>query len=157
MECGDTDVGFLLKQISNAMGRRANHGLKDVTISQLRVMIFLAKQPPLTCFQRDVERSFNVSHPTVTGLIKRLEAKGYVQVCPGRQDRRCKELQLTAEGEAMLQQAAAHRAAMERQLCRGLSAEEMAQLRRMLGRLYQNALEGAASQTAQGGGDEWIK
>lgn len=141
MNRGEVDVGFLLKQIATTISRVADQSLRPATMSQLRVLIFLSHQPEHTCCQRDIEHHFDVSHPTVVGLIKRLEAKGLIHSETAASDRRKKELHLTADGEALLKQAAAHRSAMEAQLCKGIAPEDIETLRGLLAQIYQNALE----------------
>lgn len=145
MQGGEVDVGFLLKQITTTISRVADQSLRPVTLSQLRVLIFLSRQPNRTCCQRDIEHHFDVSHPTVVGLIKRLEAKGLLHAETAQSDRRKKELHLTDAGEALLEQAAAHRNSMEAQLCKGFSPEDMEKLRTLLALIYQNAVELTAS------------
>ena len=137
----DLDVGFLLKRISTAIGKNADQGLKTVTFSQMRVIIYIAHAPEQRCCQKDIEARFGVSHPTVVGLLKRLEAKGLVTTAMSQKDKRRKEVALTPAGRALVDEAVARRATLERQLNKGLSQEDLRELRRLLVRIYQNALE----------------
>lgn len=56
-------------------------------------------------------------------------------------DKRRKEVYLTAAGSALLDDAAVHRTAMEQQLRKGLTEDDLRLLRRLLTQIYQNALE----------------
>ena len=50
----------------------------DLTASQGHIMGYLAHrdQPPCS---RDIEEAFRMSHPTVSGLLSRLEKKGFIE------------------------------------------------------------------------------
>ena len=69
----------------------------DLTASQGRVMGYLArcKQPPCA---RDVEEEFHLSHPTVSGILSRLEKKDFIEFRPDEQDRRVKRIYLRPKG-----------------------------------------------------------
>ena len=82
----DLDVGFLLKRISTAIVRNADQGFKPITLSQMRVMMYIAHQQGHACCQKDIEARFGVAHPTVVGLLKRLEAKGLVVTSMSEKD-----------------------------------------------------------------------
>lgn len=45
--------------------------------------------------QRDVEKNLNLKNPTVTGILKRLDEKGYIFCVPNANDRRKKIIYLT--------------------------------------------------------------
>ena len=126
----DLDVGFLLKRISTAIVRNADQGFKPITLSQMRVMMYIAHQQGHACCQKDIEARFGVAHPTVVGLLKRLEAKGLVVTSMSEKDKRRKEVYLTAAGNALLDDAAVHRTAMEQQLRKGLTEDDLRLLRR---------------------------
>ena len=73
----------------------------DLTASQGPILGFLAhrKVPPCA---RDIEEEFRLSHPTVSGLLARLEKKGFIEFFPDETDRRCKRLRLLPRGEECL-------------------------------------------------------
>ena len=108
MSRDNMDVGFLLKQINIALARNADQSFKPVTFSQMRVLVFLAHQPNNTCYQKALETELDVSHPTVVGLLQRLEAKGLIATLTDEYDRRRKEICLTDAGRTVLQGASKH-------------------------------------------------
>ena len=61
----------------------------DLTAAQGHIMGYLAhqKQPPCP---KDIEEAFHLSHPTVSGLLSRMEKKGFIELRPDPNDRRCK-------------------------------------------------------------------
>lgn len=70
----------------------------DLTAAQGHIMAYLAhqKQPPCP---RDVEAEFQLSHPTVSGLLQRLEQKGFIELRTDPKDRRCKRIYILPKGE----------------------------------------------------------
>ncbi|MBQ8622469.1 MAG: MarR family transcriptional regulator [Oscillospiraceae bacterium] len=69
----------------------------DLTASQGHIMGFLAhrEQPPCP---RDIEAEFQLSHPTVSGLLSRLEQKGFLELRTDPDDRRCKRIFILPKG-----------------------------------------------------------
>ena len=71
----------------------------DLTAAQGQIMGFLThrKEPPCS---RDIEEAFQLSHPTVSGLLSRLEKKGFIDFRPDQDDRRCKRIYILPKGHA---------------------------------------------------------
>ena len=69
----------------------------ELTAAQGHIMGFLAhrQQPPCS---RDIEEAFELSHPTVSGLLSRLEKKGFIEFRPDPEDRRCKRIYILEKG-----------------------------------------------------------
>jgi DNA-binding MarR family transcriptional regulator len=69
----------------------------DLTAVQGHIMAYLAhaKQPPCP---RDLEAEFHLTHPTVSGLLSRLEQKGFIQLRTDPEDRRCKRIYVLEKG-----------------------------------------------------------
>ena len=71
----------------------------DLTAAQGQIIGFLSfrKEPPCS---RDIEEAFQLSHPTVSGLLSRMEKKGFIEFRPDPADRRCKRIYLLPKGQA---------------------------------------------------------
>jgi DNA-binding MarR family transcriptional regulator len=69
----------------------------ELTAAQGHIMAYLAhaKQPPCP---RDVEAEFHLTHPTVSGLLSRLEQKGFIELRTDPEDRRCKRIYVLEKG-----------------------------------------------------------
>jgi len=70
----------------------------DLTAAQGRILGYLSRRETPPC-SRDIEEEFHLSHPTVSGLLTRLEKKGFVEFRPDESDRRCKRICILEKGQ----------------------------------------------------------
>lgn len=85
---------FIMEQIMNRQMEEL-----DLTASQGHIIGFLGHRPEAPC-ARDMEVFFDLSHATVSGLLSRMEAKGFVEIRPDEKDRRVKRIYLLEKGRA---------------------------------------------------------
>ena len=109
----------------------------ELTAAQGHIMGYLAhrKQPPCS---RDIEEAFHLSHPTVSGLLARLEKKGFIEFRPDEQDRRCKRIYVLPKGQECNERIHNTILFNERRIVQGFSEEERAQFAAFLERATQN-------------------
>lgn len=69
----------------------------ELTAAQGRIMGFLAHTSEPPC-PRDLEAEFQLSHPTVSGILSRLEQKGFIELRTDPDDRRCKRIYVLPKG-----------------------------------------------------------
>ena len=69
----------------------------ELTAAQGRILGYLAhcKEPPCPS---DVEEVFQLTHPTVSGLLSRLEQKGFVELRSDAEDKRRKRIHILPKG-----------------------------------------------------------
>lgn len=134
-------LGFKIKAICDALGRGANRSFRElgVTFSQLCLLTNLVAQGGHTT-QRRLELLLGVSHPTVVGLVKRLEAKGYVTTFFSVEDARMKVVAITDEGRAATERAGRHRERSEAAMVCGLCDEDVGRLKELLDHVHANLL-----------------
>ncbi len=104
-------------------------------------------EPPC---QRDIESRFNIKHPTATGLLQRLEDKGFVEFRPDKYDGRLKRIVITEAGRAAAEQTKRRLDDMDRKLTSNLTAQELHELHRLLDRLVENARQSAGCRRQEG-------
>lgn len=109
----------------------------DLTAAQGHILAYLShhREPPCP---RDLEEFFHLSHPTVSGLLTRLEKKEFISIRPDRQDKRCKRIYILPKGEACNQTMQQHIQAIEHRMVQDFSEEEQAQFARLLDRAVAN-------------------
>lgn len=91
--------GHLIRMLHSGTDQKITAALAsmELTAAQGPVLGFIerSEQPPCA---RDLEEVFHLSHPTVSGLLTRLEKKGFIQFRPDEADRRCKRIYLLDKG-----------------------------------------------------------
>ena len=109
----------------------------ELTPVQSRVMGYLAHRSEPPC-AKDVEEEFSLSHPTVSGILSRLEKKGFVEFRPDPQDRRCKRIYVLEKGMEHIDQIRRTIHENEERIVRDFSQEEKALFAQFLERAIRN-------------------
>lgn len=136
----EKDIGYLLKAISEKMRSRVDTRMKsyDLTLSQGRVLHFIEyKGGSVT--QKEIEESLEVSHPTVVGLLSRLQKNGFIECLYDVQHGKNKIVRMSEKAREFSEETARDREKSERELVEGLNENEVKELKRLLGILYKNS------------------
>lgn len=109
----------------------------ELTSAQGRILGYVSHCPHPPC-PRDVEEAFQLSHPTVSGLLSRLEQKGFLALRPDPDDRRCKRIHIQPKG--LQCQELMHRTIQENEerMVQNFTEEEQALFRTLLQRAIEN-------------------
>ena len=99
MEC-ERHLGGYFRAISNALGQNMQRNLDELGLTATQNMFlhhlwFRQEKLGLTTSPKDLEEFFDIKHPTVSGILQRMEASGFVEFQPSQTDRRCKVIGLT--------------------------------------------------------------
>lgn len=126
------DVGYLIKSINDKLAARADAELKqfNLTMSQCRVFLYLSSRGGQAT-QKEIETFLDVAHPTVVGLVSRMEQNGYV-ICWPCEDGRNKYVKLTPQAEAIDKDMQRNQLENEEMLLAPLSPEDRERLRDLL-------------------------
>lgn len=126
------DVGYLIKSINDKLRVRADAELKQyhLTMSQSRVLVYLRSQGGQAT-QKEIETFLDVAHPTVVGLVSRMEQNGYVTCWPC-EDGRNKYVKLTPQAEAIDKDMQRNQLKNEEMLLAPLSPKDRERLRDLL-------------------------
>jgi DNA-binding MarR family transcriptional regulator len=109
----------------------------ELTAAQGHIMGYLAHRDTPPC-SRDIEEVFHLSHPTVSGLLSRLEKKGFIEFRPDEADRRCKRICMLPKGHECIELMHQTICSTEQQLVQGFTEEECAQFSALLERAIAN-------------------
>lgn len=109
----------------------------DLTAAQGHILAFLSHHPEAPC-PRDIENVFHLSHPTVSGLLNRLEKKEFIEFRPDTHDRRSKRIYLLPKGEACHRKMDETISGIEARLVQGFSEEEQETFTRLLDQAIEN-------------------
>lgn len=109
----------------------------DLTAAQSHVLGYIThrKDPPCP---RDIEEAFQLSHPTVSGILSRLEQKDFIQLLPDEQDRRCKRIYIRPKGRELDEMMHQTIRATEEKMVEHFTEEEKAQFADLLQRAIAN-------------------
>lgn len=131
--------GRTFRRLDCAMRQSMDGALSsmDLTFSQGHIMGYLAhsEQPPCA---KDIEDRFQLSHPTVSGLLSRLEKKEFIALRPDPEDRRRKLVYILPKGKQCNETMHAVIRDGEERLLTGFSKEEREQFQQYLLRALQN-------------------
>ena len=134
-----THYGYMARILHWCTGQVMNQALQrmDLTSSQGHIMGYLAHRQDPPC-SRDIEEAFQLTHPTVSGLLARLEKKGFIEFRPDAQDRRCKRIYILPKGHECNDTMHRIIAENEQRMVQGFTEEEKAQFAQLLQRAITN-------------------
>ena len=107
----------------------------DLTAAQGPIMGYLAHQRQPPC-PRDIEKEFQLSHPTVSGILSRLEQKGFIELRTDPDDRLCKRIYVLPKGKECHDLMHTTIQSNEQRIVEGFTPEE----RELFGQLLQRAI-----------------
>ena len=136
----EIDIGKFVKIINNMLDSKANRDFRkwDLTCSQHAIIAYLFDHKSVETTQRDLEETFSLKNPTVTGLLNLLEKKGMIQRVTNPKDRRSNIIKLTEKSLALEKQLTASRKMAEEAILKGFTPDEKQQLESFMRRLMDN-------------------
>lgn len=136
-------LGIKIKLINEKIKQHLNDRLKEnnLTLSQFMVLKYLKQHDNEKVSQKELAQAVQVTHPTMIGLIDRLEEKGMVSRQVDGNDRRYRYIRLTDMGRQYLNQSKQDAEAMDSALVRNFTQEEVAVLKSLLDKVYENISE----------------
>lgn len=131
--------GRMIKIISDRMKANGGASLKEknITFIQSGIIRHLEKNGGKTT-QKEIEDYLHVSHPTVVGIISRMENNGFLTCHTDENDKRQKVVELTESAYALAAQIRQEIEEHENEMVDGFSEEEIELLMSFLERIYKN-------------------
>ncbi len=132
-------IGYLLKVITDRIKVKADTELKshNLTLTQSRVLAYLNRRSGQAT-QKEIEDYLEVSHPTVVGVVYRMEQNGFLHSWFDLQDKRNKMVELTDMALKICREMDRMISAQEEKMLRSLSKEQTAELEKTLMVIYKN-------------------
>lgn len=133
-------LGFQFKQINDKFKESINSKLNkyDITFSQFSVLHYLFSKNGTQVTQKDIEEFLELKHPTVIGILKRLEHKGFVHCIINSEDKRYRNVLLTEKALTLKKDLDQNKEMLDDILKKGLSDDEIQQLKSLLDRIIEN-------------------
>lgn len=138
--------GHYFRILHSCTGQAMTNALADLelTAAQGHIMGYITHRPQPPC-ARDIEEAFQLSHPTVSGLLNRLEKKGFIEFRPDEADRRCKRIYLLPKGRQLDETMHNTIRATEAQLVQDFTEEE----KELFGQLLERAIRNMGEHTCR--------
>lgn len=133
-------LGLIFRRIAHAAKKETDNNLRklNLTMSQGLVLEYLNNTTDEELTQKSIEQHFNLQHPTVSGILKRLEKHGFIISSVNKTDRRVKDISLTDKARHIEEIARKDKKQLEETLVKGLSDEEKETLRKLLTKVLHN-------------------
>lgn len=130
-------MGLMLHRMMNRT--RSMYQEFDLNRSQASVLFSLHQKKSMS--QKELAVQLNMTPPSITSTIQKMERSGYISRKPDQSDQRIMRLELTGKGESCIQTVKMIADQMEEMLFRGMSAEEKILFRRFLMQINDNLAE----------------
>ena len=100
----NTDILIKIRKIVRSINLESKKILKDhgVSIPQVLCLNYLNNLPDFRATQKEISSFMNLNPSTVTGIINRLESKGYIARLPKTDDKRKTYIVLTSKSSSLL-------------------------------------------------------
>jgi len=133
-------IGFIIKLINDSIVAQVNLFLKpyEVTLRQLRILGYLHDNKDKLVTQKELEEELQVSHPTVVGILQRLEKKGLIKTFLNPNKKTMKIVTLIEYEAKLFKNINTEKEKFENKLLAGFTDDEKVQLEEFLIRLHRN-------------------
>ena len=133
-------IGFIIKLINDSIVAQVNLFLKpyEVTLRQLRILGYLHDNKDKLVTQKELEEELQVSHPTVVGILQRLEKKGLIKTFLNPNKKTMKIVTLIEYEAELFKNINNEKEKFENKLLAGFTDAEKVQLEEFLIRLHRN-------------------
>ena len=100
-----SDILIQIRQIIRSVNLESKRIEKEygISIPQLLCLNFLNEQESFQATHKEIKEFLKLNASTVTGIIARLEKKGYIARLPKRKDKRVAAITITAKGNQLIE------------------------------------------------------
>ena len=100
----NTDILIKIRKIVRSINLESKKIHRDygVSIPQILCLNYLKNSPDFQSTQKDICSFLNLNPSTVTGIINRLESKGFIARLPKKDDKRKTSIVLTSKSSVLL-------------------------------------------------------
>ena len=136
----EINFGRMIRIIHWHMDQVFNNFLREynLTLSQVEILRYLNMHRNEEVHQKDIEKFFHISNPTVSGLLNRLEEKGFIARETDLNDTRKKTVKSTNEALAMAKKLKKTMDQFEDDLLSALNNDEKQRLKEYLMRIIDS-------------------
>ena len=136
---------FRIAEHSIAQEIQRSHEALGITSSQGFMLGYLTRRHlagDTPIYAKDAEQHFGVRHSSVSGVLQRLESKGFIRFEQDDHDRRCKKIVMTEKALEIYSEIEAQIRQTENRIFEGMSPEEAETFIRLLRQATENLTGG---------------
>ena len=135
----EKEIGQYFKMIMNILDNKMNNKFDKMglTTSQTHILMYLLHHDNVN--QRDIEGKFNLSNPTVNGILNRLEKKEFLTREVSLKDARVRDIHLTKKSYELETKIKKVCKGMENEILDGIDKKE---LYKILDQILKNVSKG---------------
>ena len=141
MHCNDK-ISLKIKMIDNVFCQMITNAVGNLglTAAQSSVLGYICKRESLgeVIYAKHIEEAFHMKHPTVAGILQRLEEKQFITVEPESFDKRYKHIFATKKSRENHNLITKLIEEKETVMLSSLSETEQAELKRLLDKIIKN-------------------
>lgn len=140
-------VGRLFRIAEHAIAQEIHrsHESLGITSSQGYMLGYLTRRwrsGDTPIYAKDAEQHFGVKHSSISGVLQRLECKGFIRFETDEDDRRHKRIELTEKAMEIHSEIENHIRLTEEKIFSGMSDDEIETFTRLLKKAAENLSEG---------------
>lgn len=113
----------------------------NLTPSQYKIIKYLLINEDKDIRQKDIEKEFSMTNPTVTRIINNLEKNNWIKRVENNNDKRSKLLKLTKSSLNKKEELYDIGLKLENKFIKGLNKDEQKELNRLLNKLFNSIKE----------------
>lgn len=139
-------VGYQLKVLDRMFKKTMEAGMRkngydNMTMMNGWIIGYLIHHEEDNIYQKDLEKKFKVGKSSLSGTLKIMEEKGFIERKSVPGNARVKQVVLTDKAREYHYNMEQRRQKLEEQVTKGLSEEEIEQFRRVVKRMQGNVAE----------------
>ena len=138
----DLPLSLLFKIADVTFSKRLNSANEEfgLTGNQAQILrhIRRCREEQDEVFPSSLEQYIHVSRPTMSGILKRLEAKGFIIFAPSSKDKRYKQIVLTDKAEALNQRIKEKIFETEEKMLEGITDDQIETVKMLIGKMIDN-------------------
>ena len=123
-------LGLMFAIIDRVFKKKVDKKIQDMELTPVQFRVLgeishLESKGVEEINQRDLEKVEKITHPAMTGIIQRLESKGFIICTPSPRDKRYKKISCTDKTTDIHKMIDIMDEQLLAELCQGLSQEEI--------------------------------
>lgn len=140
MQCDLRDIPDLglMGIVMHRVMKRAKSKYEEFDLNRSQASILFTLHQRSSMSQKDLAESLNMTPPSITSAIRKMEKDGYISRKQDESDQRVMRLALTEKGESCIQNVKKVAEEMCELIFRGMSPEEIMLFRRLLIQINDN-------------------